>query len=217
MIMKRKIKSYLAFTPLPYRIFGLLLIPVLLLSICLGLPFERGNESFFYQILIFGYLTVYEIATDYWLLAGCLSDGGSSLRYFRTSHAGTEVVRNVVLVDLVRRFAICMLFAAVIAVLTGRAAVLADGLAMYCVIVGVLNGSRHLEGFQILMFIAVLSQVAVAAVSIGNYLLFWYWAGGSEILAILLLLLYGAAALILSGITIRRITSRVCRPQAETA
>ena len=215
--MKRKIKSYFAFTSLPYRILVLLPIPVLILSICLGLPFQRESGNFYYRILLFGYLTIYEIATDYWMLAGCLSDGGSSLRYFRTSHAGTEVVRNVTLVDLVRRFAFCMIFAAVIAVLTGEAAVLADGLAMYCVIVAVLNGSRHLEGFQILMLIAVLSQLAVAAVSICNYMLFWHWAAGGEILTILLLLFYGAAALILSGITIRRITGRVYRRTAALA
>lgn len=143
--MKRKIKSYFAFTSLPYRILVLLPIPVLILLICLGLPFQSGSGNFYYRILIFGYLTVYEIATDYWMLAGCLSDGGSSLKYFRTSHAGTEVVRNVTLVDLLRRFAFCMIFAAAIAVLTGEAAVLADGLAMYCVIVAVLNGSRMMR------------------------------------------------------------------------
>ena len=71
--MKRKIKSYFAFTSLPYRILVLLPIPVLILSICLGLPFQRGSGNFYYRILLFGYLTIYEIATDYWMLAGCLS------------------------------------------------------------------------------------------------------------------------------------------------
>lgn len=205
--MKRKLKSYLAFTSVPYRIVGLLLLPCLLLALSIFWMLPGGYR----QLMVFTYVVFYEIMADHWMLGGCLSDGGRGLIYFRTSLAGTEVVKNVVLMDLARRFLYCMVFAVTSWILTGQKCDIVNGLAAYCIIVGVLNGSRHTEGFQLLMCIAFLAQFVMFAVGVLQYWMFWLGVAKEGLLTLLLAVLYGATAIVVSGITIRRIAGRVRR------
>lgn len=206
--MKRKLKSYLAFTSVPYRLVGLLLIPCLLLALCLGML--RGeNNGGYPQIVAYAYMVFCEILADHWMLGGCLSDGGKDLAYFRTSRRGAELVKNAVIMDLAKHFLYCVIYAGAFWILTGQACDIVNGLAAYCIVVGVLNGSRHIEGFQILIFIAFLAQLAMFAVGIMHFWLFWLGVAEEGVLALLLAALYGAAAVAVSVVTVRRITRRV--------
>lgn len=205
--MKRKLKSYLAFTSVPYRLVGLLLIPCLMLALCILML--RGENHGYLQIMVYAYVVFYEMVADHWMLGGCFSDGGKGLTCFRISGAGAEVVGNVALMDLVRRFLCCMAFAVTAWALTGQICDIVNGLAMYCVIVGALNGSRHVEGIQLLMGIAVLTQLVMFALGILHFYLLWVNMAEQGLLAALLSALYGVTALVLSGITIRRVTGRV--------
>lgn len=206
--MKRKIKSYLAFTSVPYRLVGLLLIPCLLLALCLGMLYGK-NSSGYPQLVAFAYMVAYEILADHWMLGGCLSDGGRGLTYFRTSRRGAEIVKNAVTVDLAKHFLYCVICAGASWILTGQVCDIVNGLAAYCIVVGVLNGSRHIEGFQILICIAFLAQFVMLAVGIVHFWLFWLGVVEEGVLLLILAAVYGTAALVVSVITVRRITGRV--------
>ena len=218
--MKRKIKCYTAYTTSLYRLLGVVLIPCAFWLLCVILLWSKyggftgaGQTS---DVTVYGlyfplsaYIITYEIFTDYWVLGGCLSDAGRGLRYFRTSRSGVEVMRNIASVDLFRRFLYCMIFSAIIFVTTGWKTAVVMGPAMYCMIVGVLNVSRHIDGLQRSAGIAFLAQIGMVIVNIVNVTLIDLAGGGEVIMLVFLAVLYCAAALCVSGLMIRRITVRV--------
>ncbi len=218
-IMKRKIKCYMAYTTLLYRILGVFLIPCVFWSLCVigsrakyegaaGAGSPDDGIMYAYYFVLSVYVLFYEIFTDYWVLGGCLSDAGRGLRYFRTSRRGVEVLRNIVLVDLIRRFLYCMIFSAIIFVITGWKTAIVMGLAMYCVIVAVLNGSRHVDGLQRSAAIAFLAQIGMTIVNLINVALIEL-AGNRTIALVCLAVFYCAAALCVSMVMARRITARI--------
>ncbi len=216
--MKRKLKCYLAYTTLLYRIIGVALIPCAFWLVNVGLLWRKYGGILRWgedaagtgiSVLCFTlsvYVVLYEVFTDYWVLGGCLSDAGKGLWYFRTSHRGASVMGNIVTVDLARRFLFCMIFAVTIFLFSGWKESLVMGLAIYCVIVGILNGSRHFDGFQRNMGIAFLAQVGMTLINVLNYIL--VEIAGSAMLACLAAL-YCGIALGVSVLTVRRITGRI--------
>ena len=217
--MKRKIKCYLAYSTPAYQILGVVLIPCVFWLLCgTALWFKYGglmgaghsDHGAIYGLYfsLSAYIVLYEIFTDYWMLGGCLSDAGRGLRYFRTSRSGREVMRNIVLVDLMRRFLYCAVFTAIIFAFTGWKTAIVTGLSMYCVIVGVLNGSRHFDGLRH-MGIAFLAQAGVTAVNILNVILIEMTGNREGIMLVCLILLYGVTALCVSRVTVRRIMVRI--------
>lgn len=218
--MIRKIKCYTAYTTFLYRLLGVVLIPCAFWLFCVFLLWsghggfmgarqysDKGMYSFYF--LWSAYVMTYEIFTDYWVLGGCLSDAGRGLRYFRTSRSGVEVMRNIVAVDLFRRFLYCMIFAAIIFVATGWKTAIVMGLVMYCVMVGILNGSRHIDGLQRITGIAFLAQIGIVVINFANVALIDLAGGGEMIMLVFLAVLYCIVALCVSGLMIRRITVRV--------
>ena len=224
--MKRKIKCYLAYTTLIYRVLGVALIPCAFWLLCVtglwakyggpgaGYPDDRGAYALYSMLSV--YVVLYEIFTDYWVLGGCLSDAGRGLRYFRTSRCGAEVLRNIASVDLMRRFLYCMIFSTVILVTTGWEAAFVMGLAMYCVIVGVLNGSRHVDGLQRHTGIAFLAQIGMTLINIINVLLVQMAGRRETVMLVCLTVLYCVAALCVSKVMVRRIIARICDKKVRT-
>lgn len=214
--MRRRLKCYTAYTTFLYRLFGVVLIPCAFWFFCGSLLWSvhvgggLGRDHIYRLFFIFNaYIAFYELFTDFWVLGGCLSDAGRGLRYFRTSHSGAEVMRNIVSVDLVRRFLYCMVFPGMILLFTGWKGSIVLGLATYCVIVGVLHGSRHFDGLQRKTGIALLGQIGVSLVNFVNVVLLDL-AGGSEgIMLVFLTVLYGALAAVLSRLMVRRVTARI--------
>ncbi|MDE7044384.1 MAG: hypothetical protein K2O97_05110 [Acetatifactor sp.] len=211
--MKRKLKCYLAYTTLTYRILGVVLIPCAFWLLCVAAlwskyggimgavqPDSAGNYTFYIWLCM--YMVFYEIYTDYWVLGGCFSDAGKGLRYFRTSCRGEEVIRNIAAVDLLRRFLYCMIFSGIIFLFTGWESAIVAGLVMYCVIVGVLNGSRHYDGLQRSSGIAILSQVVLALINTLNIILLDLAEGWKAVMLTGLILLYGVLAFCLSRLMV---------------
>jgi len=218
-IMKRKIKCYMAYTTLLYRILGLFLIPCVFWILCAvgswakyegaaGAASSGDGGMYAFYFVLSVYVLFYEIFTDYWVLGGCLSDAGRGLRYFRTSRRGVEVMRNIVLVDLIRRFIYCMIFSAILFVITGWKTAIVMGLAMYCVIVAVLNGSRHVDGLQRSTAIVILAQIGMTIVNLVNVALIEL-AGNKTIALVCLAVFYCAAGVCVSMVMVRRITARI--------
>ena len=214
--MKRKVKSYLAFTTVSYRIIGLILIPLLLLLSSLGMLLQSYNGNGFYQqIILYNYVLTFEITADHWVLGGCFSDKGKHLRYFKTSLKGVEVIGNVTLIDLIRKFLYCMVFAMAVFILTGQKIDIVNGLAMYCVMVGVLHGSRHSDSLQKMMGIGFLAQIPLAIVNVVNNCLFLYTGISEWIPLICLTVIYGVTAIVVSRLMVRRITACVRQSDKE--
>lgn len=214
--MKRKIKSYFAFTTVSYRIIGLILIPLLLLLSSVGMLCQSYNGSGFYQqIILYNYVLSYEIIADHWVLGGCFSYKGKHLRYFKTSLKGVEVMGNVTLIDLMRRLLYCMVFAVAAFMLTGKKIDIVNGLAMYCVMVGVLHGSRHIDSLQRMMGIAFLAQIPLAIVNVLNNCLILYTGISEWVMLTSLTVIYGVIAIVVSRLMVRRITACVCQHEKE--
>lgn len=217
--MKKKIECYVAYTTFLYRLLGMALIPCAFWLLCVLLLWSRyggpmGAERFDgimsgIAFALSEYVAFYEICTDYWVLGGCLSDGGRGLRYFRTSRRGAEVLGNIVVVDLAGKFLGCMVFSGIVFLFTGWRTVLVMGLSMYCVVVGALHISRHIDGLQKTVGVAILVQVGVAVVNVVDVLLIELTGVREEIMLACLAALYCLAAFCVSGWMVRRITNRV--------
>ena len=118
-------------------------------------------------------------------------------------------MRNIATVDLLRRFLYCMIFSGLIFLFTGWESTIVAGLVMYCVIVGVLNGSRHYDGLQRNSGIAILSQIVLALINTLNIILLDLAEGGKAVMLTGLILLYGVLAFCLSRLMVRRIVIRI--------
>lgn len=215
--MKRKIKCYMAYTTFLYRLLGVVLIPCAFWILYGILLWEKYNGRAQYDVgelyglhfALSAYVVFYELFTDFWVLGGCFSDAGKGLRYFRTSQSGWEVMRNVVSVDLMRRFLYCMIFSGISFLMTGWRLSIVMGLVVYCAIVGILHGSRHFDGLQRSAGIAVLSQIGVTLANTINVVLLKLAGDGGEIMLVFLTAVYCAVALALSRLMVRRVTARI--------
>lgn len=103
--MKRAVKNYLVFTGWGYRICILLLLPLLFVGFH-GLVFfvEDGMPLAF--MLIVGYCTyiMADVAGDYWFLPGFYKKNNSAVRFLQTSNRYKTLIRDVVVLDMLRRF-----------------------------------------------------------------------------------------------------------------
>ncbi len=215
--MRRKLKCYVAYTTFLYRLLGVVLIPCVFWILC-GILLWSGNvgggqsdngKIYSFYFTFNAYIVLYELFTDFWVLGGCLSDDGKGLRYFKTSCGGVEVMRGIVSVDLVRRFLYCMVFPGMIFLCTGWKLSFVMGLATYCVIVGVLHGTRHFDGLQRSTGIAILAQAGMVLVNFINVVLVSLAGDGAGTMLAFLTVLYGALAVALSRLMVRRVTARI--------
>lgn len=101
MRMKHKIRSYLVFTSLWYKIIMFVVLPLVLLGIQVfsTIVFRGTAIPVFVMILI-----MVEIMADYWFLGGIQEKGSEKIDYLKTSPRGMEVMKSALFIDLVRRF-----------------------------------------------------------------------------------------------------------------
>lgn len=99
--MKRKIKSYLVFAPLLYRVVMFLLVPMILIFYYY---LVRDSIAEAGLIVVMVMLVMAEIVMDVWLLGGIQSKEAEKLDVLKTSGRGMEVMHSALKLDLVRRF-----------------------------------------------------------------------------------------------------------------
>ena len=99
--MKKRVKSYLVFTSLPYRIAMYLLIPAGLLAIGIWGGIHIGDMGL---LLVAVLLPMAEIISDSWLFGGIQGKDMEKMDYLKTSARGMAVMRRALAVDLERKF-----------------------------------------------------------------------------------------------------------------
>lgn len=97
----KRIKSYLVFTSLGYRLILYLAVPLAAAGISLGCikVFGAYDASLLVHLLILA-----EVLADHWFLSGIQEKNAEKLDYLKTSSRGMEVMKNVLVLDLARRF-----------------------------------------------------------------------------------------------------------------
>ncbi len=98
--MKKKIKRYLAFATVPYRVLAFAVVPVVMISMYLLM---RKNMAEFGIVAIMISCAMIEILMDNFLFGGLHKKEHRMLEYLKTSECGKGVLRDVLEVDLLRR------------------------------------------------------------------------------------------------------------------
>lgn len=195
--MKKKIKSYLAFTSNGYRLWGLVLLPALLF-VATYFAFSDLAYDHSWGLFVGGaFILFYEIFSDYWLFGGIC---GRQAEYLKTSLGGLPLLESALAVDLMRRFLYAMVFSAICYTKSRKPEAFCVGLMIYLMAVGMLNITRYLPGVIQQMMIAFLAVVVFSlygAATLGMH-------GGILELVILI-----AAALAVSIVTVWHVLQRM--------
>lgn len=101
MRMKHKIRSYLVFTSLWYKIIMFAVLPVVLLGIQVLSAIVFQGTAIHLSVML---LIIVEIMADNWFLGGIQEKGSEKIDYLKTSSRGMEIMKNVLVMDLIRRF-----------------------------------------------------------------------------------------------------------------
>lgn len=99
--MMKKINRYLVFTSFAYRIALFLVIPVLLVGIGVFAGHHLGE---LWAVPVALLLTMTEIISDYWLFSGLQAKDAEKMDFLKTSGLGMEVLRDALILDLLRKF-----------------------------------------------------------------------------------------------------------------
>lgn len=100
--MRRKIRSYIVFTSLPYRIIVYFALPVVVAAT----GFWAGTQGIGDGGVMFAavLLPLAEIISDNWLFNGIQSRDMAKMDYLKTSGRGMAVMRDALVMDLLRKF-----------------------------------------------------------------------------------------------------------------
>lgn len=152
--MLRAIKNYWAFTKLGYRLVVFVVLPIVILL--LGAFCIWAQIPIMVAMLLgYIYMPTVDIMVDNWLLGGFYAKNNSSLEYLQSSNRFKTMIRDVVLVDTIRRF---ILYVGVYVI----------------VLVAEMNHPEQLEGYRICsflpMFCFVISQ---AGVLVARHFMVW--------------------------------------------
>lgn len=142
MRMKQKIRSYLVFTSLGYKVIMFLVLPVVLLGIqVFSAAVFRGTAiPVFVMVLV-----MVEVLADNWFLGGIQEKGAEKIDYLKTSPKGMKVMKSALVMDLVRRFVFYVVLFGLSRMITGIFGV-GDG-----------NGAGGSAGFEVLLLAIVLT------------------------------------------------------------
>lgn len=99
--MKHKIRSYLVFTSLWYKIIMFAVLPVVLLGMQVLSAIVFQGTAIHLSVML---LIIVEIMADNWFLGGIQEKGSEKIDYLKTSSRGMEIMKNVLVMDLIRRF-----------------------------------------------------------------------------------------------------------------
>lgn len=111
----KKIKSYLVFAPMLYRVV-VFSCPILLLGVEVLLRLNGKNNMVYPLSTI---LIVVELFADFWLLGGICNKKESGVEYLKTSIFGKQMLKNVVVINLIRTMAAFILVVIGCAVIDG--------------------------------------------------------------------------------------------------
>jgi hypothetical protein len=160
--MKKAWKSYGALTSPGYRIWGLLVIPALLLVAlggCLSIPQSPTGRFCVYIIAM--YFVSFEVFRDYWLFGGICQKQTPRLEYVKTSRWGMKLLLGGAVMDLIQRWGYAMIFAALCIVRTKSWSYLMIGLLIYIAEVLLLNVTRYAPTMQIQLLLSICAAVVL--------------------------------------------------------
>lgn len=203
--MKKMLKSYFVFAPVSYRVVWLILVPLLQI----GAEVLVGWIGFFALCaIVLGYIVITEVLSDWFFLGGFCAEKGGVVKCVHTSTEGRRLLRDVLCMDLVRKFLYSVLYGAVCAGMTGDCLGILAGILLYLVAAAVLNGSRYVSVFQMHLLLAMAACV-VYSILLGGGWMAVTAAGESapRVLAALSLLALAAAA-VLSAATVKHMLRR---------
>lgn len=114
--MGKRVKSYIVFTSLIYRIVLYLLIPVALTAFCTWTGTYLGDVGLVLAVM---FLTLAEVISDSWLFGGLQTKDAEKMDYLKASGRGLSLVRNALAVDLFRKLltALCTVTASYLIIL----------------------------------------------------------------------------------------------------
>jgi len=98
--MGKRINNYLVFTSIPYRIIMFVGLPVLVLL----LLFWSRSDIFMGLLCVFLFYTSIEVVGDNWVFGGIAVKSGSCMEYFKGSAKRGMVLKNALLVNMLRYF-----------------------------------------------------------------------------------------------------------------
>lgn len=98
------IKNYWAFTGKAYKFVMWLVLPLVAIGTSLWGYFSDNEMLIVVPIIIcFLIFPIIDVISDYWLLPGFYAKGNSSLEFLQTTTKFQKMIRDVVIVDIVRR------------------------------------------------------------------------------------------------------------------
>lgn len=162
--MKRKVKSYLVFTPQFYRLLMFFLIPLGLLALQILLPIKEFVLVPYVTVLL---LVFAEVVLDFWVFGGIAVKDGRQLDYLKTSKRGMNFIKDVLSVNMIRQFlesALLLVFGGGIFWLKNKESFFGEGRLLYCLAALVLGYfftvteltiARFFDGLMINVGIAV--------------------------------------------------------------
>ncbi len=135
MKMRRKIKNYLVFTSLVYKIVMFAGIPVALILLQL---FGVGVMEYMGAAIVMALLLFAEVLADNWYLGGIQSKYAENMDYLKTSPRGMDMMRGMLRGDLIRKLLTALAVTGIAKVIEYRAAVTtaestADGILQWLV------------------------------------------------------------------------------------
>lgn len=101
--MKRALKGYFAFTNKTYRLVTLILLPLLAVVLTVVVGAINIEVS---PIVMVGYYAIFMVVepmTDYWFMGGFYGKNKGALEFMQSSNRFSAVIKDVVVVDMVRR------------------------------------------------------------------------------------------------------------------
>lgn len=101
--MKKIWKSYGVFTPTAYKIFGLAVIPCIILGLIELFVYANLFSAGISVILFFVYVVWYEVLVDYWIFGGICEKSTRSMEYLKTSLRGESTLAAGMTGDCIRR------------------------------------------------------------------------------------------------------------------
>lgn len=102
MSIGKRIKSYLVFTSLGYRLILYLAVPLSIVGSYGWIVSRTTSGSYIAPMTAI--LIIVEITADHWFLGGIQEKGAEKLDYLKTSSRGMEAMKSALILDLGRRF-----------------------------------------------------------------------------------------------------------------
>lgn len=102
-IVIRRVKSYLVFTSILYRVVMFAGLPAALLGIYCIIE-NVLLSGVVKMVVIISLLLSVEIVSDYWMFGGIQAKDAVKMDFLRTSGKGMQVMRSALVLDLARKF-----------------------------------------------------------------------------------------------------------------